>query len=323
MAEEGRPRPILALHRIILWALADWDGLSYRMHQKHQDTGHHSVGCGPWIILQLWHPWARPRVDKKKLFPKQQDSAEWRQGILKYCWGYIPRGGRLSIEYCSTGSPGIGRVGSGQWEVLWGLRGSTMFLESADRAQNILLRQPWAWPSVKENYVPYIAGLSRGVQKIGKYYSGYMDSAEGFKKLGNIIRAANLESAKSVWDIGKYCCSYVPRVGRLVQYCAALLPSYSTRHSTGVFGRTVHEPMTDLIALMGRLVAPDGKILVPGVDDTVSVADAEERTIDEKLDYSIVLMGRMRLISLSLHSIEGAFAGPGPKTVIPARVGQV
>jgi hypothetical protein len=37
--------------------------------------------------------------------------------------------------------------------------------------------------------------------------------------------------------------------------------------------------MTDLIALMGRLVAPDGKILVPGVDDMVSVADAEERCV--------------------------------------------
>lgn len=32
-------------------------------------------------------------------------------------------------------------------------------------------------------------------------------------------------------------------------------------------------------------------------------------------------MGRMRLPSLSLHGIEGAFAGPGAKTVIPAKVG--
>ncbi|KAJ7687614.1 hypothetical protein B0H17DRAFT_1160434 [Mycena rosella] len=109
---------------------------------------------------------------------------------------------------------------------------------------------------------------------------------------------------------------------------------------SGVFGRTVHEPMTDLIALMGRLVDPAGNILVPGVDDMVSAADLEERAIYEKLDYSIadvesaagaaialsddktqVLMGRMRLPSLSLHGIEGAFAGPGAKTVIPAKVG--
>ncbi|KAJ7141643.1 hypothetical protein C8R46DRAFT_1135459 [Mycena filopes] len=109
---------------------------------------------------------------------------------------------------------------------------------------------------------------------------------------------------------------------------------------SGVFGRTVHEPMTDLISLMSRLVDPQGNILVPGVDDMVGVADVEERAIYEKLDYSIadvegaaggkialsedkttVLMGRMRLPSLSLHGIEGAFAGPGAKTVIPAKVG--
>ncbi|KAF7334577.1 CNDP dipeptidase [Mycena venus] len=192
---------------------------------------------------------------------------------------------------------------------------------------------------------------------------------------------------------------------------------------SGVFGRTVHEPMTDLISLMGRLVDPAGNILVPGVDDMVSAADVEEKAIYEKLDYSIadvesaaggrialsadksgrararryreaeenaygasgasageialktslrsflscraharlgslsvdlwsgaclalsppssfptlpsvlsltltppflpqtqVLMGRMRLPSLSLHGIEGAFAGPGAKTVIPAKV---
>jgi Cys-Gly metallodipeptidase DUG1 len=38
--------------------------------------------------------------------------------------------------------------------------------------------------------------------------------------------------------------------------------------------------MTDLIALLGKLVASDGTILVPGVDDMVSVADNEERYED-------------------------------------------
>ncbi|KAJ7920592.1 hypothetical protein B0H13DRAFT_2230755 [Mycena leptocephala] len=109
---------------------------------------------------------------------------------------------------------------------------------------------------------------------------------------------------------------------------------------SGVFGRTVHEPMTDLISLMSRLVDSAGNILVPGVDDMVQAAGMEERAIYDKLDYSIadvesaaggkialsadkttVLMGRMRLPSLSLHGIEGAFAGPGAKTVIPAKVG--
>ncbi|KAH9847041.1 CNDP dipeptidase [Lenzites betulinus] len=106
-------------------------------------------------------------------------------------------------------------------------------------------------------------------------------------------------------------------------------------HSGG-FGRMVHEPMTDLILLMGKLVAPDGAILVPGIEDMVPPADAEEREIYERLDYSIkdvedavgapitlsndkatVLMGRMRLPSLSLHNIEGGALG---RTVIPACV---
>ena len=47
-------------------------------------------------------------------------------------------------------------------------------------------------------------------------------------------------------------------------------------HSGG-FGRMVHEPMTDLIQLMSKLVASDGTILIPGVDDMVSIPDTEER----------------------------------------------
>ena len=44
-----------------------------------------------------------------------------------------------------------------------------------------------------------------------------------------------------------------------------------------MFGRTVHEPMTDLAILLGKLVAPDGTILVPGVDNMIKAADSEER----------------------------------------------
>lgn len=46
---------------------------------------------------------------------------------------------------------------------------------------------------------------------------------------------------------------------------------------SGVFGRTVHEPMTDLISLLGTLVTPDGKILVKGVDEMVPEPDEEEK----------------------------------------------
>ncbi|KAF8635572.1 hypothetical protein AX15_000222 [Amanita polypyramis BW_CC] len=108
---------------------------------------------------------------------------------------------------------------------------------------------------------------------------------------------------------------------------------------SGTYGRTVHEPMTDLILLMSKLVDSKGRILVPGVEEMVPQPDDQERAIYHKMDYSIqdieesvgasiatssdkveVLMGKMRHPSLSLHGIEGAFSGPGGKTVIPAKV---
>jgi len=101
----------------------------------------------------------------------------------------------------------------------------------------------------------------------------------------------------------------------------------------------VHEPMTDLIQLMSRLVTPQGDILIPGIQELVAPLGPGEKDRYDVLDYSIadvehsagasialsndkstVLMGRMREPSLSLHGIEGAFSAPGGKTVIPARV---
>ena len=48
--------------------------------------------------------------------------------------------------------------------------------------------------------------------------------------------------------------------------------------------------------------------------------DAAGARIALSEDKAAVLMGRMRHPSLSLHGIEGAFYGPGAKTVIPASV---
>ncbi|KAI0340336.1 CNDP dipeptidase [Trametopsis cervina] len=109
---------------------------------------------------------------------------------------------------------------------------------------------------------------------------------------------------------------------------------------SGIFGGTVHEPMTALIALLGKLVTQDGQILIPGVYDGINAADADELEIYRALDYSVadlesaaggriavsddkatVIMARMRNPSLSIHGIEGAFSGVGAKTVIPATVG--
>ncbi|KAG1807478.1 uncharacterized protein BJ212DRAFT_1449305 [Suillus subaureus] len=105
---------------------------------------------------------------------------------------------------------------------------------------------------------------------------------------------------------------------------------------SGLFGRTVHEPMTDLIKLMSKLVDHNGDILIPGIDDMVPPHDEEELRLYQKMDYTtedieeaaggkekktVVLMGRMRQPSLSLHGIQGAFSEVGAKTVIPAKIG--
>lgn len=108
---------------------------------------------------------------------------------------------------------------------------------------------------------------------------------------------------------------------------------------SGVFGGTVHEPMTDLILLMSKLVAPDGTILIPGIKDLVAPVTDEERQKFEAIHFGVedihaavggdqtltsdkvtTLMGRMRNPSLSLHGIEGAFSATGSKTVIPCSV---
>ncbi|KXS15981.1 CNDP dipeptidase [Gonapodya prolifera JEL478] len=108
---------------------------------------------------------------------------------------------------------------------------------------------------------------------------------------------------------------------------------------SGVFGGTVHEPMTDLFAIMSKLVAPDGKILVPGIYDQVRPLTDKERGTYNGIDFALpdyegavggkvviqdneheVLMSRWRYPSLSLHGIEGAFYSAGAKTVIPAKV---
>ncbi|GAA6064176.1 hypothetical protein JCM10212_003057 [Sporobolomyces blumeae] len=108
---------------------------------------------------------------------------------------------------------------------------------------------------------------------------------------------------------------------------------------SGVFGAMVHEPMTDLFALFSKLVTPQGKILIPGINENVAPLTDEERKLYEAINVSVgdfenaigakttiyddkvdCLMGRMRYPSLSIHGIEGAFSAPGAKTVIPASV---
>ncbi|XP_043572781.1 cytosolic non-specific dipeptidase-like [Chiloscyllium plagiosum] len=101
----------------------------------------------------------------------------------------------------------------------------------------------------------------------------------------------------------------------------------------------MHEAMTDLIYVLSKLVDKKGKILIPGIDELVAPLTEEEKALYEKIDFDVeeyckdtggcqllhttkeqILMHKWRYPCLSLHGIEGAFAGSGAKTVIPRKV---
>lgn len=48
---------------------------------------------------------------------------------------------------------------------------------------------------------------------------------------------------------------------------------------SGLFGRVVHEPMTDLIKLMSKLVDHNGHILIPGIEAMVPPPDENEMCV--------------------------------------------
>ncbi len=110
---------------------------------------------------------------------------------------------------------------------------------------------------------------------------------------------------------------------------------------SGVFGGTVNEAMADLVWMMNQLIDEDGKILIEGLMDTVAPLTKEEESKYVNIDFDpevyksdigtpgnlrhgsdkiAILMARWRYPSLSLHGIQGAFADPGAKTVIPRKV---
>ncbi|XP_020353452.1 beta-Ala-His dipeptidase [Oncorhynchus kisutch] len=108
---------------------------------------------------------------------------------------------------------------------------------------------------------------------------------------------------------------------------------------SGVYGGSIQEPMSDLIALLGSLLDHTGKILVPGVTDDVAPLTEDERKLYDNISFDLeemksvagvkhflqdtkeeVLMARWRNPSLSIHGIQGAFSEPGTKTVIPKQV---
>ncbi|KAJ9577990.1 hypothetical protein L9F63_025147 [Diploptera punctata] len=109
---------------------------------------------------------------------------------------------------------------------------------------------------------------------------------------------------------------------------------------SGEYGGAVVEPLADLIFLMNSLQDHNGRIQVPRIhDDVLQVTPEEERvyksvTLDveemrrevganklaHKEDKVRLLMHRWRFPSISYHGIEGAYSGPGGKSIIPAKV---
>lgn len=100
-----------------------------------------------------------------------------------------------------------------------------------------------------------------------------------------------------------------------------------------------HEAMSDVCWLMSQLLDVDGKIKIDGISDLVAPVTDEEIELYKKIEFDIsdyqedlkahklvtedkvkILQNRWRFPSLSIHGIEGAFSGPGEKTVIPAKV---
>jgi nonspecific dipeptidase len=56
---------------------------------------------------------------------------------------------------------------------------------------------------------------------------------------------------------------------------------------SGVFGGTIHEAMSDLIALMASLLDTKGRILVPGIYDDVAKVTGDESTSYDTIDFSM------------------------------------
>lgn len=109
---------------------------------------------------------------------------------------------------------------------------------------------------------------------------------------------------------------------------------------SGAFGGTIFEAMTELITLLGTLVDNHGHIKIEGIyDDVPAVTQEEKNRCAQIREFKLeeykeeagvsaviqenptdVLLARWRFPSLSIHGIEGAFSGPGAKTVIPRAV---
>jgi len=134
----------------------------------------------------------------------------------------------------------------------------------------------------------------------------------------------------------KPCITYGLR--GICYYGVEIVVAKQDLHS-GVFGGTVHDGVSDLCWLFSQLIDLHGNIKIDGLHELVAPVTPEEIELYKKIDFNVedykkdiavdslvtddkvkVLMNRWRFPSLSLHGIEGAFHGPGAKTVIPSKI---
>jgi Cys-Gly metallodipeptidase DUG1 len=64
----------------------------------------------------------------------------------------------------------------------------------------------------------------------------------------------------------------------IIYYAITVSGPIKDLHS-GEFGGMVHEPLGDLIHLLGTLVRSDGKILIPKINDQVPLLTDEEKSV--------------------------------------------
>uniref|UniRef100_A0AC34QH46 Peptidase M20 dimerisation domain-containing protein n=1 Tax=Panagrolaimus sp. JU765 TaxID=591449 RepID=A0AC34QH46_9BILA len=108
---------------------------------------------------------------------------------------------------------------------------------------------------------------------------------------------------------------------------------------SGVFGGSVHDGVSDLSWMLSQLIDVGGNIKIDGINDLVAPVTDKEMELYKSIDFDVesykndikvenlitddkvrVLMSRWRFPSLSVHGMEGAFYGPGAKTVIPSKI---
>lgn len=152
-----------------------------------------------------------------------------------------------------------------------------------------------------------------------------------FKSVDTVCISDNwwLGTTKPVLTYGLRGCNYYQIV---ISNLAADLHS-------GIYGGVIAEPMVDLVQVMSKLVDSKGNILIPGVDEMVAPVTEQEDALYDNIDFTVddlhdasgsnaslhdnkkdILKHRWRFPSLSIHGVQGAFYGPGAKTVIPGKV---